>query len=432
MSTAEPTDPQPPPPSVFLSYASEDRTAAQALRDALETYGLEVWYDESALDGGDAWDQKIRRQIRECDFFMPVISAQTDARPEGYFRREWRLAVERTQDMADDHAFILPVVIDDTTQARARVPEKFLAVQWTRVPGGQATAALEVACRRLLSGHEVLPDVVRPAPERAARALPQPAGRAYPEFPREEPGQRVRFWAHVVGWLLQSAWISFQRLPRWIRWIVWIWLAIVLLSRGCSMSRNWDRDESPPATPPAAPKVPAGDTISPADAKKLKDIADSYQGSSHTSDVARLGVQIAQTFANELGKEVAAAQAPVLAIPFGAPAGDEAARKLADSTFAQVYGRIAISHHGHVGLVNEPLASPDTAAAVAQGRAREAQYVLCGAVDGQPPAQRLTVKLLTVKDGAVLWSESYPATGADPAAIAAQVEAKMPAAAEDD
>ncbi|HEX4619766.1 MAG TPA: TIR domain-containing protein [Steroidobacteraceae bacterium] len=424
MSTAEPTDPQRPPPSVFLSYASDDRPAAQALRDALQTYGLEVWYDESGLDGGDAWDQKIRRQIRECDFFMPVISAQTDARPEGYFRREWRLAVERTHDMADDHTFLLPVVIDDTAQGRARVPEKFLAVQWSRTPGGQATAALEALCRRLLSGQEVAAEPSRQAPERPARAAPA-ASRTYPEFPREEPGQRIRFWAHVVGWLLQSAWISFKRLPRWIRWIIWAWLAIVLMSRGCSVSRNWDRDESPPATP----KVARGDTISPADARKLKHIADSYQGSSNTSDVAKLGIQIAQTFASEVGREVAAAQAPVLAIPFGAPSGDEAARKLADSTFAQVYGRIAISRHGHVGLVNEPLASLDTAAAVAQGRAHEAKYVLYGAVES--PAQSLTVKLLSVKDGSVLWSESYPATGADPAAIAARVEAKMPAPEDD-
>ncbi|HYB66603.1 MAG TPA: TIR domain-containing protein [Steroidobacteraceae bacterium] len=429
MSTAEPTDPQRPPPSVFLSYASDDRKAAQALRDALQSYGLEVWYDESGLDGGDAWDQKIRRQIRECDLFMPVISAQTDARPEGYFRREWRLAVERTHDMADDHTFLLPVVIDDTTQARARVPEKFLAVQWTRAPDGQATAALEALCRRLLSGQEVAPQPSRQAAERPARASSPPASRRYPEFPREEPGQRIRFWAHVVGWLLQSAWISFKRLPRWIRWIIWIWLAIALFSRGCSLSRNWDRDESPPIPPP--PKAPSADTISPADARKLKDIADSYQGSSNTSDVAKLGIQIAQTFANEVGKEVAAAQAPVLAIPFGAPSGDAAARKLADSAFAQVYGRIAISLHGHVGLVNAPPASLDATAAVAQGRARAAKYVLYGAVDGQSPAQRLTVTLLSVKDGSVLWSESYPATAADPAAIAAQVEAKMPAADED-
>ena len=422
MSTAEPM--QQPPPSVFLSYASDDRQAAQALRDALRTYGLEVWYDESGLDGGDAWDQKIRRQIRECDFFMPLISAQTDARPEGYFRREWRLAVERTHDMADDHLFLLPVVIDETAQARARVPEKFLAVQWTRVPGGKATAALEALCRRLLAGQGSEPESARPPSERSARASAQPAARLYPEFPREEPGQRVRFWAHVIGWLLQSAWATFKRLPRWIRWVVWIWLAIAVMSKGCSLSRNWDREESP-----AAPKSPASSMLSPADAKKLRDIADGYQGSSNTSDIAKLGVQIAQTFAREVGKETAAAQGPLLAIPFGAPRGDPAAGKLADSTFAQVYGRLAISHHGRVGLTGEPLAALDGAAAVARGREHEAKYVLCGAVDA---AQSLTVKLLSVKDGSVLWSGSYPAAGADPAAIAAQVDANVPAAADDD
>ncbi len=426
MSTAEPTDPQRPPPSVFLSYASEDRQAAQALRDALQTYGLEVWYDESGLDGGDAWDQKIRRQIRECDFFMPLISAQTDARPEGYFRREWRLAVERTHDMADDHTFLLPIVIDDTTQARARVPEKFLTVQWTRVPGGQATATLEAVCRRLLSGLAVAPEVPRQAPDRPGRASSQPAGRGYPQFPREEPGQRMRFWARVLGWLLQSAWISFRRLPRWIRLIVYLWLCVVVLTKACTPpNRHSDRKE-----PPAPPAVPSN-TISPADARKLKDIADGYQGSSNSSDVARLGVQIAQTFASEVGKEIAAAQAPVLAIPFGAPADDAAARKLADSTFAQVYGRIAISHHGKVGLMNEPLASLDTAAALAQGREHRATFVLYGTVDRQSPTQSLTVKLLSVENRAVLWSESYPVTGADPAAIAAQVDTKVPAAEDD-
>jgi hypothetical protein len=126
----DPADSQTPRRSVFLSYASQDRQAARLLRDTLSDYGLDVWYDESDLGGGEAWDQKIRRQIRECDYFMPLVSAQTEARHEGYFRREWRLAVERTLDMADDHPFLLPIVIDDTDQSVARVPEKFLTVQW--------------------------------------------------------------------------------------------------------------------------------------------------------------------------------------------------------------------------------------------------------------------------------------------------------------
>src|ERR1700691_6071380 len=156
-----------PAPTVFLSYPSEDRQAARLIGDALAGDRLEVWYDESELGGGDAWDQKIRRQIRECDYFMALVSAHTEARHEGYFRREWRLAVERTLDMADDHLFLLPVVIDDTNEAGARVPEKFLTVQWLRVPGGRPTPALEALCHRLLSGDTAASSAAKKIPTRS-------------------------------------------------------------------------------------------------------------------------------------------------------------------------------------------------------------------------------------------------------------------------
>src|SRR5205085_11880943 len=102
------------------------------------------------------WDQKIRKQIRDCDYFMPVISASTERRKEGYFRREWRLAVERTMDMADDVLFLLPVVIDETSDVGARVPDKFTTVQWLRTPGGQPTPALEALMQRLLRGEHTI------------------------------------------------------------------------------------------------------------------------------------------------------------------------------------------------------------------------------------------------------------------------------------
>jgi hypothetical protein len=79
---------------VFLSYASQDAEAAQRICEALRLAGAEVWFDQSELRGGDAWDRQIRTQIHECALFIPIISAHSDARHEGYFRREWRLAVE--------------------------------------------------------------------------------------------------------------------------------------------------------------------------------------------------------------------------------------------------------------------------------------------------------------------------------------------------
>jgi len=143
--------------AVFLSYASQDADAARRICDALRAAGLEVWFDQSALRGGDAWDASIRRQIKECALFVPVISANTQAREEGYFRREWNLAVNRTLDMADDRAFLLPLVIDATIHVNARVPEKFRDVQWTHMPAGEAPAAFAERVHRLLSGGAAMP-----------------------------------------------------------------------------------------------------------------------------------------------------------------------------------------------------------------------------------------------------------------------------------
>lgn len=407
MPSADPIVPDRPRPSVFLSYASEDRLAAQSLRDALPALGLEVWYDESDLNGGDAWDQKIRRQIRECDFFMALISAQTEARHEGYFRREWRLAVERTLDMADDHPFLLPIVIDETVQAGARVPERFLSVQWLRLPGGRPTPALEALCRRLVSGEALLPQPVKKASEQAARVSPAPPPREYSEFPREEPGQKARFWLRVIGWAFQSAWLLFKGFPRWVRILVYVWVGIALVSRGCTST-----DDRP-------------ERISPAKARKLKEISDHYQGSSNRADIAKLGSQIAREFADETGSH--AAQGALLAIPFSVASEDAAAKKLADSTFAQIYGRVAISHHGRVGLDDAPLPSSDPQAAVDRGRANHSKYVLYGAISNQESVQTLIVKIVAVADGAVVWTQSYPAKDADPAKIATEVDSNVPA-----
>ncbi len=397
-------------PTVFLSYASADREAARLLRDALPALGLEVWYDESELGGGEMWDQKIRKQIRECDYFMPVISAQTEARHEGYFRREWRLAVERTLDMADDHPFLLPVVIDDTSQSGARVPEKFLSIQWVRVPGGQSNAALQSLCKRLLAGEAAAaPRDPAPAAGRTRRAPAPPV--KYPEFPVEDAKSKTQFWLQVVGWAFRSAWIFFRQLPRWIRIIVSIWLCVVLLSKGCSSDER------------------RSSRLSPGDAEQLHAISQKYHGSFDKKDISQLAAQIARMTSD--ATETPAEHSPLLAVPFTAPAGNAEAAKIADSTFALVYGKLAIAHHGQVGLSPESTACGDSNSAVERGRSNHSAYVLCGAIGTEAAAQVLWVKIFKVGDGSLVWSKSYPVAGADPAKIAAEVNARVPALNDD-
>src|SRR6516165_10205433 len=125
--------------AVFLSYASQDAEAAQRICDALRAAGIEVWFDQSELRGGDAWDAAIRKQIRACGLFIPIISANTDARTEGYFRLEWKLAVDRSHLMASDRYFLLPVVIDNLTESDARVPDRFRELQWMSALDGKAS-----------------------------------------------------------------------------------------------------------------------------------------------------------------------------------------------------------------------------------------------------------------------------------------------------
>ncbi|MEO6002912.1 MAG: toll/interleukin-1 receptor domain-containing protein [Opitutus sp.] len=95
--------------AVFLSYASRDSEAAKRICESLRASGVEVWFDQSELVGGDAWDAKIRGQISSCALFVPVISAATQARLEGYFRREGQMAVERMHDMDDHLPFLVPI-----------------------------------------------------------------------------------------------------------------------------------------------------------------------------------------------------------------------------------------------------------------------------------------------------------------------------------
>lgn len=168
--------------AVFLSYASEDAAAARRIAEALRAEGVEVWFDQSELVGGDAWDHSIRRQIRECALFAAVISANTQARGEGYFRLEWKLAADRSHLMARDQTFFLPIVIDDTPYGEARVPEEFHAVQWTHLPGGENSTAF---CARVLA---LLRGTTAP---RIPSGSSHPAWRSHPPLPPKPAGPRA-------------------------------------------------------------------------------------------------------------------------------------------------------------------------------------------------------------------------------------------------
>jgi TolB-like protein len=218
----------------------------------------------------------------------------------------------------------------------------------------------------------------------------------------------VRFWFEVAGWAFSSAWAAFKRWPLWIRVLIIAWAGIALLDRGCS-----------------GPDRPGSTGLTSSQEQKLKTITQQYQGGADKADLAKLAAQIAREFSDD-DDASKSDRTPVVAIPFAAPKGDAAAQAIADSAFAQVYGRIAIAHHGKVALAEDHVPACSLESVLARARKNQSAYAVCGSVDTQAPDQTLNIMIATVANGSILWSKSYPVAGADPEKIAAEVSSKLP------
>ncbi len=199
--------------AVFLSYASQDAEAAKRICDALRAAGVEVWFDQSELVGGDQWDGKIRGQISSCALFVPIISANTQARLEGYFRIEWKLAARRTHAMATAKAFLLPIVIDETHDALAHVPDEFREVQWTRLKGGETPVAFAERVRKLLKGEQGAGSREQETVEGTLRPdSSEPSGRKAPPT----LGSKPWLWPVILGSVaiaIATVWLTRKHEP---------------------------------------------------------------------------------------------------------------------------------------------------------------------------------------------------------------------------
>lgn len=120
---------------VFISYASEDRAKAEALREGLLAHypRLGIWLDQQGgLEVGDDFTRKIYKQIRQVRVFLPLISANSvagDARR--FYRQEWNLAEARAIELGNV-PFILPVCTDTLliNDGKCNLPATFSKLHW--------------------------------------------------------------------------------------------------------------------------------------------------------------------------------------------------------------------------------------------------------------------------------------------------------------
>jgi hypothetical protein len=141
-----------PANGIFISYAREDLLFVQELKAGLEAAGLQVWFDSDRLKPGDNFNPQIEQYISKgCCCFLAVISRNTERRHEGYFRREWNLALERDKGIHFERKFIVPVVVDDTAEPSV-VPPRFAQLNYTWLLGGKVTPMFVRELREIVGG----------------------------------------------------------------------------------------------------------------------------------------------------------------------------------------------------------------------------------------------------------------------------------------
>jgi hypothetical protein len=105
-------------PKAFLSYASEDREAVDALREKLGARGIKVWQDHQDLRAGDNWKKTLLDVIaRKVDYVVVVQTLAMTQATIGVFNGEIDAALQQQTDMGEFDGqklrFLIPVKIGD-------------------------------------------------------------------------------------------------------------------------------------------------------------------------------------------------------------------------------------------------------------------------------------------------------------------------------
>jgi len=150
-------------PSVFLSYAHQDREVARMLAVELEKRGAAVWIDEGELRIGDSIIERVSTAITEVEYIVVLISPTSVASP--WVAKELSLAATRV--LARQGVKVLPVRIGDVP-----MPASLSDILYLQLESRDISGAADTIYRDLLSHQEERSASGRMAEPPAAASAP--------------------------------------------------------------------------------------------------------------------------------------------------------------------------------------------------------------------------------------------------------------------
>lgn len=128
-------------PKVFISHSSKDSEFVEAeIVDLLKRHGIDHWYSKDDIGGGDQWVQRIINALKQCDWFVIVLSPRSvEAK---YVRYEVSWAVDNLEN-----GRIVPVLYEDCKPDRLHFALPFIQHIDFKNPGELPKARAELLRR---------------------------------------------------------------------------------------------------------------------------------------------------------------------------------------------------------------------------------------------------------------------------------------------
>lgn len=112
------------PLKVFLCHAHTDKPKVRELYRYLKKRGIQPWFDEEDLVGGQDWQVEIPKAIATSDAIIICLTKNSIDR-EGYIQKEIKFALDKALEMPEGRIFLIPVKFEE-----CEVPFTLSRYQW--------------------------------------------------------------------------------------------------------------------------------------------------------------------------------------------------------------------------------------------------------------------------------------------------------------
>ena len=112
------------PLKVFLCHASTDKPKVRELYRYLKKRGIQPWFDEEDLVGGQDWQVEIPKALATSDAII-ICLTKNSVDKEGYIQKEIKFALDKALEMPEGRIFLIPVKFEE-----CEVPFTLNRYQW--------------------------------------------------------------------------------------------------------------------------------------------------------------------------------------------------------------------------------------------------------------------------------------------------------------